>query len=356
MDLIFVCLKRSILLGLSLLIVIPFYCSAWATSDLSTLGSPDVTITPSSGPPGTLITITVSHLPDISKETYPYPDLYIYLPFSQPFGVTVQSHCEGEDCFPIYTHDDALKQNFGNRTITFSLFSTNNPNPILLNGYENSVCDVVLNGKTVQRYSTLCNTKEEPTDTYQIKFVWSLETNLEQSYIAKTVLFTVTPGSPSIPPPVAENGNIVIKEYQNGAITGTEFENKLRALGWNDEQIRQALAVIGKLPHQMGGSGPDHTSDVLQQMNISQSNIEKPNSMMIKNNTRSSEPITGQTNPLLNSTAQNDSSHTSDQIISQSVPGYSLAWNNVAIAIAIGTAGVVGGIVFVVKKTRKHTR
>lgn len=355
MDLIFVCLRRSTLLGLSVLIVIPFYCSAWATTDLSTLSSPDVTITPSSGPPGTMITITVSHLPDTSKETYPYPDLYIYLPFSQPFGVTVQSHCGGEDCFPIYTHDDALKQNFGNRTITFSLFSTNNPNPIFLNGYENSVCDVVLNGKTVQRYSTLCNTKDEPTGTYQIKFVWSLETNLEQSYTAKTVQFTVTPGSPSIPPPVAENGNIVIKEYQNGTITGTEFENKLRALGWNDEQIRQALAVIGKLPHQMGGSGPDHTSDVLQQMNISQNNIEKPSSMMIENNTASSESTIVQTNPLVNSHEQNSSSYTPQQIISQSIPEYSSAWNNVAIAIAVGTAGVVGGIVFVVKKTRKYT-
>ena len=356
MDLTFVCLRRSILFALSVMIVIPFYCSAWATTDLSTLGSPDITIIPSSGPPDAMITITVSNLPDISKETYPYPDLYIYLPFSQPFGVTVQSHCGGEDCFPIYTYEDALKQNSGNKTITFSLFSTNNPNPIFLNGYENSVCDVVLNGKTVQRYSTLCNTKDEPTGTYQIKFVWSLETNLEQSYTAKTVQFTVTPSSPSIPPQVAENGNIVIKEYQNGTITGMEFENKLRALGWNDEQIRQALAVIGKLPHQIGGSGPDHTSDVLQQMNISQNSIQKPSSITIKNNTTSSELTIVQTNPLVNSPEQNESSYTSQQINSQSISEYNSAWNNVAIAIAVGTAGVVGGIVFVVKKTRKNTQ
>jgi hypothetical protein len=277
------------------------------------------------------------------------------LPFSQPFGVTVQSHCGGEDCFPIYTHDDAVKQNFENRTITFSLFSTNNPNPIFLNGYENSVCDVILNGNTVQRYSTLCNTKDEPTGTYQIKFVWALETNLEQSYTAKTVQFTVTPGSPSIPLPVAENGNTVIKEYQNGGITGIEFENKLRALGWNDEQIRQALAVIGKLPHQMGGSGPDHTPYVLQQMNISQKNIENSSSAIIENNTMSSEPTTVQTHPLVNSSEQNGSSYTSQQIISQPTSQYGSTLNNVAIAIAVGTAGVVGGIVFVVKKTRKHT-
>ncbi|HYL65959.1 MAG TPA: hypothetical protein VEU72_02265 [Nitrosopumilaceae archaeon] len=346
-------MRKSILLGLSVLIVIPLYCSAWATTDLSTLGSPYVTITPSSGPPGTMITITVSHLPDISKETYPYPDLYIYLPFSKPFGATVQSHCEGEDCFPIYTYDDALKQNFENRTITFTLFSTNNPNPIFLNGYENSICDVILNGKIIQRYSTLCNTKDEPTGTYQIRFVWLLETNLEQRYTAKTVQFTVTPGSPSIPPPVAENGNIVIKEYQSGVINGAEFENKLRALGWNDEQIRQALAIIGKLPHQTGGSGPDHTSNVLQQVNISQNNIEKPSSGMIENNTRSSESTTVQTHTIVNDAEQNSLSYTPQQIISQPIPSHSSTWNNVAITIAIGTAGVVGSIIFVMKKTRK---
>ena len=198
------------------LVIMPLYGSALATTDLTTLGSPDVTISPSSGPPGTMITITVSNLPDITNESYPYPDLYIYLPFSKPFGVTIPSHCDGEDCFPIYTHTDALKKNTGNRTITFSLFSTNNPKPVFLNGYENSVCDVVVNGKTAERFQTLCNVKDEPTGTYQIKFVWAIETNLEQSHTTKTVEFTVTPGTPSSAPQVAETGNSVIKDYQNG--------------------------------------------------------------------------------------------------------------------------------------------
>ena len=355
---------RSILLSLVVLIVIPLYGYAWATTDLTTLGAPDITITPSIGSPSTMITITVSHLPDISKETYPYPDLYIYLPFSQPFGVTVPSHCGGEDCFPIYTYDDALKQNFENRTITFSLFSTNNPNPIFLNGYENSICDIVLNSKTVQRYSTLCNTKDEPTGTYQIKLVWTLESNLEQSYTTKTIQFTVTPGSPSSPPPIAENGNTVIKEYQNGTITGAEFESKLRTLGWNDEQISQALAVIGRLPHQMGGSGPDHTPEVLQQVNGHNSTM-KTSFPIVENNTQKIvESVTVQTQPSANSPKQNstvpvhqqDSSlFTPQQISSQTIPQNSSTWNDVAIAIAVGTAGVVASVVFVVKKARKRT-
>jgi len=345
---------RPILL-IVVLIVIPLCGYAWATTDLTTLGAPDVTVTPSIGPPSTMITITVSHLPDISKETYPYPDLYIYLPFSQPFGITVPSHCGGEDCFPIYTYSDALKQNFENKTITFSLFSTNNPNPIFLNGYENSICDIVLNGKTIQRYSTLCNTKDEPTGTYQIKLVWALESDLEQRYTTKTVQFTVTPGSPSAPPPIAENGNTVIKEYQNGTITGTEFENKLRALGWNDEQIRQALAVIGRLPHQMGGSGPDHTPEVLQQVN-GQNSTMKTSSPIVANNTQKIvESTTVPTQPITNSPKENSSLSTPQQISPQTIPQNSSTWNNIAIAIAVGTAGVVASAAFVVKKARKRT-
>lgn len=337
---------------------IPISSSVWATTDLTTLGSPDVTISPSSGPPGANITITVSHLPDISKESYPYPDLYIYLPFSKPFGVTVPSHCGGEDCFPIYTHDDALKQNIGDRTITFSLFSKNNPNPVFDNGYENTVCDIVINNVITERYSTLCNAKDEPVGTYQIEFVWALETNLEQSYVTKTVQFTVTPGSSSPSPPVAENGNLIIKEYDNGTINSTEFVSKLRTLGWNDEQIRQALAVIGKLPHQMGSVGPDNTQTVLQQMNSSHSNIEQILPLMKKDNTtlpsvpasvsasestpnNTTQPVTyvdPSVNSLPTSPTQNMSS----------------SWNTIGIILSVSAAVVVSSVIIFVKKSQKN--
>ncbi|HWY33779.1 MAG TPA: hypothetical protein VNX68_03985, partial [Nitrosopumilaceae archaeon] len=102
-------------------------------------------------------------------------------------------------------------------------------------------------------------------------------------------------------------------------------------------------------------SGPDHTSNVLQQTNISQNNIEKPSSVVIENNTTSSESTTVQTHTIVNNPEQNDSSHVPQQIISQPISQYSSAWNNAAIAIVVGTAGVVGCIVFVVKKTRKET-
>lgn len=246
--------------------------SVWATTDLSTLGSPDVTISPPiSGAPGTKITITISHIPDISKASYPYPDLYIYLPFSQPFGTSLSSHCEGQDCFPVYTYNDAANQNFSNRTITFSLPSTSNPAPVFLNGMENTVCDVILNGKTIERFSTLCNTKVEPLGLYQIKLAWILESNLEQRYTVKTIPFIVTSQTVSPSSPIADNGNTLLREYQDGTISQAQFYTQLKSRGWTDEQIRQALAVIGKLPHQMGISGPD------SKLNFSQMNSSIPN-------------------------------------------------------------------------------
>ena len=338
---------------------IPLFSSVWATTDLTTLGSPDVIITPSSGPPGANITIAVSNLPDISKESYPYPDLYIYLPFSKPFGVTVPSHCGGEDCFPIYTHDDALKQNIGDRTITFSLFSKNNPSPVFDNGYENTVCDVVINNVITERYSTLCNTKDEPVGTYQIAFVWALETNLEQSYVTKTVQFTVTPGSSSPSPPVAENGNIIIKEYDNGTINSTEFVSKLRTLGWNDEQIRQALAVIGKLPHQMGSVGPDNTQTVLQQMNSSHSNIEQILPLMKKNNvTLPSVPASVSASESTPKNTTQPMTYVDPSVNSlpiQPTQNMSSSWNTIGIILSVSAAVVVSSVIIFVKKSQKST-
>lgn len=91
----------------------------WATTELNTLGNPDVSLSTNSGPPGTTITIKISHIPNIAKESYPYPDLYIYLPFSQPFGTSLQSQCGGQDCFPVYTRNDALNNNLADRTMYF---------------------------------------------------------------------------------------------------------------------------------------------------------------------------------------------------------------------------------------------
>jgi hypothetical protein len=340
--------------------------AAWATTDLGTLGNPHVTISPSSGPPGTKITLTVSNIPDISKTSYPYPDLYIYLPFSQPFGTTLTSHCGGQDCFPIYTYDDALNHDSADRIITFSLPSTNNSKPIFLNGFENSVCDVTVNGKTLERFSTLCNTKDEPQGVYQIKLAWVLESDVEQSYTTDTVPFVVTPGVPPSEGPVADNGDTILKQYQNGTISEAQFYEKLKARGWTDEQIRQALAVIGKLPHQMGVSGPDYklpiyqtnstnttshanttNTEVLQpeiklgantsQVGSSQGNVSLP----VKQNSSTVKLV--QNNSTLQPIQNNTTSQTS-----QNGP----MWNGIIMGLSIVAAAIMAGVIIFVKTYR----
>ena len=343
---------KILVIALVGLLVISLHSNVWATTDLSTLPSPDVMISPTSGPPGTKITITIYNLPDISNENYPYPDLYVYMPFSQSFGQGLQSHCDRLDCFPVYTHDDALKHNLVNRTITFSLPSVNNPNPVFLNGMENSICDIILNGKTVERFSTLCNTKNEPEGVYKINIGWTLESDLEQIQIIKTIQFTVTKGISSQTTPTANNGDLIIKEYQNGTISQSTFYTKLHSLGWDDEQIRQALAVIGKLPHQMGVFGPDDTLPITSE-NSSMGNITKP---IQTNHTE----IT--ISNIANNSNVNDQSisvseiknNTIQPVKQESIPivGQDYSLNNMIIVLSIVAVSVMSGTIFVTKKLR----
>lgn len=340
-------MKKSISFGLMGLLFIPVISSAWATTDLSTLGSPDVTISPTSGPPGTQITVTVSNLPDLSSQQYPYPELYIYLPFSQPFGVTLSSHCQGQDCFPIYTYNDALNHNTADRTITFSLFSTSNPKPVYLNGLEDSVCDVVINGKTIERFSTLCNTKNEPLGTYQIKLAWALQSDLEQTRTAKTVQFTVTPSpSPSLPD-VADNGNTIIRLYQYGIISESQFEAQLKGLGWNDEQIREAKAVIGKLPHQTGAPAPDQMQQIQQGVQKAAEANSQPEQ------TTQTEPyvqVETIPNPNLEQKSQLPTQVQTENSSQQNSP----SWTMITIGATIGAAAAIAGGIFAIR-TRKVT-
>ena len=143
-----------------LLLLIPISSTVWAAYDGSHLREPDITMTPTSGPPGTKLTITVSNFPDISDEPYPYPDFYVYIPFADAIGSgNVPSQCGTEMCFPIYTYEDAQRKNFADKTITFTLFSLSNPKPIYLSPLLHSVCDVIVNSKVQQSYADICNSK-----------------------------------------------------------------------------------------------------------------------------------------------------------------------------------------------------
>ena len=332
------------------LIVLPLLNSAGATSDDSTLCSPSVTISPISGPPGTPITITVSNIPDISKETYPYSDLYIYLPFSESFGTTVQSQCGGGDCFPIYTHYDAVNHDFGPRTVTFTLFGTINPNPVYLNGFENSVCDVVVNGKTVERYSTLCNTKDQPTGTYTIKLGWAEENAPQINSVVQTIQFAVTPALTPPPTQVADNGNSIIQAYQNGQISEAEFESKLSALGWNQDEIRQALATIGKLPHQLGAPVPD-------QMQQIQHGVQKAQEQATTTVQTTSTPVqtTQPETPVQITDQLSKQTQPTQQSQPQVSPTQQNSWTMITILASVGAAVAIGGSLVTIKMKHKVT-
>jgi hypothetical protein len=232
------------LLALTLLLLLIPISAAWAAYDGSHLREPDITMTPTSGPPGTKITITVSNFPDISDEPYPYPDFYIYLPFAAAaVGTNVPSQCGIEMCFPIYTYEEAQRKNFADKTITFTLFGLTNPKPVYLDGLPHSVCDIIVN-------SDVCNTKSQPIGEYEIKLAWATKTKPDEPYFVKTLKFTVTEGSPPPEPEGLRLDQTLMDLYRDGVITEQTFENELKQIGYSDEEIRRAKSVLGKLPQQ----------------------------------------------------------------------------------------------------------
>ena len=210
----------------------------------------------------------------------------------------------------------------------------------------------------MERFSTLCNTKDEPQGVYQIKLAWMLESDSEQVYTTKIIPFLVTPGSSPFESPTADNGNTILKEYQNGTISQAQFYTELKSRGWTDEQVRQALAVIGKLPHQMGVSGPDSKLSIYQtnstnntnaiQKNVTVSVIPQPeikqntNVTNIKEENNTSSPV--QQNSTIKPTLDNSTPAVPTQ--SDSI------WNNIIIGLSIVAAAIMAGVIIFVKTYR----
>ncbi|HSD04746.1 MAG TPA: CFI-box-CTERM domain-containing protein [Nitrosopumilaceae archaeon] len=231
---------------------------AWAEYDSSHLRVPEISMTPTSGPPGTEITITVSNFPDTSNEVYPYPDFYVYLPFADAIGDSnVPGNCDGESCFPIYTYQDAQKGNFADKIITFKLFSTNNPKPVYLDNKLHTVCDVMVNNKAQQSFTDICSKQNQPMGDYEIKFAWGTITG--EYDIVETMTFTVTEGNVAPEPESLRLDQLLMDLYANGTITEEEFEEELRLLGYTEAEIRQAKGILGKLPHQENADSPTPT-------------------------------------------------------------------------------------------------
>jgi len=225
------------------------------------LGTPQVEITPSSGPPGTKVEIRITNIVPVPKSIDPRTELFVFLPFLKEVGSNVPHNCAGEYCIPVYSFEEIGSGKIGPKTITFTIFSKSNPKPIVLAGFVESVCDLKINGKTIERYGNTCYEFNQPAGKYEIKFAWGIQ-RTDVYDVRKTVVFTVTEGGvqpaqqEKVEQQSKETDNQIIEQFEKGLITEEEFENKLRALGYDSQEIREAKALIGKLEHQIEPETP----------------------------------------------------------------------------------------------------
>ena len=113
------------------------------------------------------------------------------------------------------------------------------------------------NKKMQQSFGDTCYKKNQPPGEYEIKFAWAAKTQPDVPYIVKVVTFTVTEGGEAPELTSEKPDDIIIKQYELGLISEAEFEERLRDIGYNAQEIRQAKALIGKLPHQVEGQAPE---------------------------------------------------------------------------------------------------
>jgi len=244
-----------------ILLIIPIsnISSIYGQSEFDTaamgIQMPTITMSPSSGPPGTEIEIKVTAMPSFPENIDPRMEFFVYLPFVSAIGSNVQGKCASESCFALYSFDEVGQNKFAPKTITFTLFSSTNQKPVVESGYMKSVCDLKINGQTTERYGKPCIDLDQPVGDYEIKFGWGIE--LSDLYdVRKTLNFTVV--EKEFVPEVREQDKdeLLMEQLLAGEISEKEFQEKLAELGYDDEEIRQATALIGKLPHQVGDQTP----------------------------------------------------------------------------------------------------
>ena len=231
-----------------------FAQSEFNTTDLG-LGMPKITMTPLSGQPGTEVKIVVSDMPAAPENIDPRMEFFAYLPFLSALGSNVPDNCGGASCIALYSFEEVGQGKFAPKTISFTLFSTTNPKPVVEDGQMKSVCDLKINGKTIARYGKTCVDKDQPLGDYEIKFGWGIQRS-DLYDIRESMTFTVTEKQ-FVPQPVKQDEDeLVISQFEEGLISEKEFEERLFELGYDPEEIRQAKSIIGKLEHQEGFQAP----------------------------------------------------------------------------------------------------
>jgi len=231
------------------------YAQTEFDSEALGLQMPTITMNPISGQPGTEVEIKVTNMSAVPENIDPRIEFFIYMPFLSAIGGNVPQNCGGDSCFALYSFDDVGEGKFAPKTITFTLFSTTNPKPVLEEGGWKSICDIKINGQITERYSNICIDKDQPLGDYEIKFGWGIQTS-ELYDVRKTLTFTVTEKEMIPEEKLQNNVEVLIEQFLAGLISESEFDERLAELGYDPEEARQVKALIGKLEHQEGYQAP----------------------------------------------------------------------------------------------------
>jgi predicted secreted protein with PEFG-CTERM motif len=219
------------------------------------LQMPTIEMSPTSGQPGTEIQIKVTNMPSVPAGIDPRIEFFVYLPFVSAIGHNVPLNCDGESCFALYSFDEISKNKLAPKTISLILFSTTNTVPVTQAGLRDSVCDLKINGETIERYSETCTDIDQPVGEYEIKFGWGIQQSKLYD-IRETLIFTVTEKELIIEERPQDADELAMSKYKENIISESEFEQILTDLGYDAEEIRQSKALIGKLEHQEGFKTP----------------------------------------------------------------------------------------------------
>ena len=219
------------------------------------LQMPTITMNPTSGQPGTEVEIKVTNLSAVPENIDPRIEFFIYMPFLSAIGGNVPQNCAGDSCFALYSFDEVGEGKFAPKTITFTLFSTTNPKPVLEAGVWKSICDIKINGQIAERFSNTCIDQDQPLGDYEIKFGWGIQTS-ELYDVRKTLTFTVTEKEMIPEEKLQDDEELLIEQFLEGLISELEFDERLAELGYDPEDARQVKALIGKLEHQEGYQTP----------------------------------------------------------------------------------------------------
>ena len=219
------------------------------------LQMPTIEMTPTSGQPGTEIEIKVTNMPSVPEGIDPRIEFFAYLPFVSAIGHNVPLTCDGEGCFALYSFDEISKNKLAPKTISLILFSTTNTVPVTQSGLRESICDLKINGETIERYSETCTDVDQPVGDYEIKFGWGIQQSKIYD-VRETLIFTVTEKELIKEERQQDADELAMSQYEEGLISESEFEQILTDLGYDAEEIRQSKALIGKLEHQEGFKTP----------------------------------------------------------------------------------------------------